>query len=136
MMAIVTGGIIEEWGAPRRALDEVMKEIRRFKPRQRDDDYVVDIAFRSWDPRKPPEFVGVKAGMVGRKQRRFIVWHSVPVGLETQEAVTSWLASVLPETTRVVREHLPTKSKAYPADELAIEIEQLRAALAGLPSDR
>jgi hypothetical protein len=67
--------------------------------------------------------------MVGRKQRRFIVWHSVPNGLETTEAVRSWLVSVLPETARLVMEHLPAKSKAYPAVKLASEIEQLRAAL-------
>ena len=64
-MAISTGGIIEEWGAPKAALRTVMHEVGQFRPRQGDDDYVVDIAFRSWDPRKEPEFTGVQPAMVG-----------------------------------------------------------------------
>ena len=134
-MAIIAGGIMEEWGAPKQALREVIQEVRRFKPPQHDDEYSVHIAFLSWDPRKTPEFVGVLAGKVGRKQRLFIVWHSVPVGLETTAAVRSWLASLLPDTARLVREHLPARSKAYPAESLAIEIEQLAAALRDQPLD-
>lgn len=128
-MAISTGGLIEEWGKPRLALEAVIREVGRFKPRRSAEDYVVDVAFRSWDPREAPEFTGVRAAMVGRKQRRFIVWHSVPAGLDTPDAVRSWLASQLPETARLVREYLPTRSKAYPAEELAGEIDQLRAEL-------
>jgi hypothetical protein len=131
MVAISTGGVIEEWGKPRLALQTVMHEVAWFKPQRSREDYVVDVAFRSWDPRKVPEFTGVQAAMVGRKQRRFIVWHSVPQGLDTADAVRSWLVSQLPQTARLVREHLPTKSKAYPAEELATEIDQLRAALCG-----
>lgn len=128
-MAIVDGGVIEEWGKPRLALQAVLKEVYLFKPQQHNKDYVVDIAFRSWDPRKTPDFTGVQSRMVGRKQRRFIVWHSVPLGLETTDAVRAWLVGVLPETARLVREYLPTKSKVYPAEDLAIEVEQLRIAL-------
>jgi hypothetical protein len=112
-VAIITGGIIEEWGGPRLALRDVMQEVRLFKPRQLDGEYAVDVAFRSWDPRKKPEFTGVRAGMVGRTQRRFIVWHSVPNGMETTEAVRSWLVSVLPETARLVREHLLAPSRRH-----------------------
>jgi hypothetical protein len=130
IMAIITGGVIEERGKPKLALLEVMQQVRRFRPRQSDQDYAVDIAFRSWDPRRAPEFTGVQAAMVGRKQRRFVVWHSVPTGLDTADAVRSWLSGVLPETARLVRVHLPTKSKAYPAAELAMEIDQLRDVLA------
>lgn len=129
MVAISTGGILEESGKPKQALLEVMREVRCFKPRSSDEDYAVDVAFRSWDPRKVAEFTGVKAGMVGRRQRRFIVWHSVPVGLATADEIRSWLVSVLPDTARLVREHLPSKSRAYPASDLAIEIEQLAGAL-------
>jgi hypothetical protein len=64
--------------------------------------------------------------MVGRKQRRFIIWHSVPVGLNDAESVTAWLAAALPETARLIREHLPRRSKAYPSEELAAEVECLR----------
>lgn len=130
VVAIITGGVFAEWGKPKVALREVMRQVGRFRPRQSDQDYAVDIAFRSWDPRRAPEFTGVQAGPVGRKQRRFIVWHSVPTGLDTADAVRSWLASVLPETARLVRVHLPAKSKAYPAAELAMEIGQLGDALA------
>ena len=67
--------------------------------------------------------------MVGRKQRRFVIWHSVPIGLDTPDAVRLWLVSVLPETARLVREYLPTRSSTYPAQDLADEVEQLRTAL-------
>lgn len=129
-MGISTGGVIEEWGPPRHALAEVMKQVRGFAPRLSDEDYVVDIAFRSWHAHREPEFTGVQADMVGRKQRRFIVWHSVPLGLDTPQAVRQWLVSVLPETVRLLREYLPTKSKSYPAEQLAADVETLRAMLA------
>jgi hypothetical protein len=128
-MGISAGGLIEEWGPPRQALQEVMQQVRSFAPRTSDQDYVVDIAFRSWHRHREPEFTCVLAGMVGRKQRRFIVWHSVPLGLETPEAVRSWLVSVLPETARLVREYLPTKSKSYPIEQLADEVDGLREML-------
>ena len=128
-MAISTGGIIEDWGPSRWALQEVKKQVASFAPRQSDQDYVVDIAFHSWHLNREPEFTGVHAAMVGRKQRRFIVWHSVPKGLDTAPAVRAWLASVLPETARLVREYLPRKSKAYPSDQLAAEIDALREML-------
>jgi hypothetical protein len=67
--------------------------------------------------------------MVGLKQRRFIVWHSVPFGLDTADAVRSWLVSVLPETARLVREYLPTKSKSYPVEQLTNEVDDLREML-------
>lgn len=131
-MPIACGGILEEWGEPSRCLTRIMNEVRRFAPAQTDMDFVVDIAIRSWDPRRPPEFVGVEPGPVGRRQRRFILWHSVPLGLDTDQRVASWLISVLPETARLCREHLPTKSRAYPATDLAGEVEHLAQHLAGL----
>ncbi len=128
-MPIITGGVIEEWGAPKEALRAVIRAVGQFRPRQFESDYVVDIAFRSWDPRDEPEFIGVRPGMVGRKQRRFIVWHSVPRGLDTVESVRAWLATALQETVRLVTEYLPARSKAYPAEQLADEVELLRLAL-------
>jgi hypothetical protein len=128
-MPIIAGGIIEGWGAPKAALLSVIREVGTFSPRQSEDDYVIDIAFLLWDPRRQPEFTGVRPGMVGRKQRRFIIWHSVPAGLDDTGSVRAWLVSVLPETARLVRDHLPRKSKAYPCQELAAEIEKLREAL-------
>lgn len=128
-MAIITGGISEGWGAPEKALRSVMREVSQFRRPRGENDYVIDIAFRLWDPRREPEFTGVRPGMVGRRQRRFIIWHSVPAGLDDAESVAAWLAAALPETARLVREHLPRKSRAYPVDELAAEVECLRDAL-------
>ena len=87
----------------------------------------MDIAFRTWHNfRAPEEPYGVRPGPIVRTQRRFIVCHSVPMGLETTHDVRAWLVEVLPETERLVREHLPRKSKAYPSDELADEVAALR----------
>ena len=131
-MPFVSGGILAEWGPPKAALHAVQQEIRSFSPKSSDDQYVVDFAFLTWHNfREPDEPYGVKPGPVGRTQRRFIVWHSVPQGLETPRDVRQWLVSVLPETERLVREHLPRKSKAYPTEELAHEVASLRDHLAG-----
>ncbi len=130
-MAISTGGITEEWGEPKQCLIRLMRLVRDFAPRQ-EDDYFVDIAFRSWHNFRQPDFQGVRPDMVGRKQRRFVVWHSVPQGLATDADAQRWLASVLPETARLCREHLPTKSRAYPAEELAREVEALATYLTGI----
>jgi hypothetical protein len=55
------------------------------------------------------------------------------VAISTGGIIEEWgapkLATVLPDTTRLVRELRPTRSKSYPAEELAVEIEQLRNAL-------
>lgn len=130
-MAISTGGIIEEWGEPKQCLIRLMRTVREFAPRKRDDEYVVDVAFRSWDPRKIPDFEGVQPAMVGRTQCPFIVWHSVPVGLVTDELMATWLTEALPGTARLCREHLPKKSRAYPAEALAQEVEALATHLRG-----
>jgi hypothetical protein len=127
----VTGGLLEEWGPPQKALRTVQRDIQAFNGRTSDDDYCVDLAMRTWHNfREPEEPPGVTPGPVGRSQRRFIVWHSVPKGLETPEHVRDWLVSVLPETERLVREFLPTKSKAYPAQQLGDEVAALRTYLA------
>lgn len=126
-MPIVTGGVFEEWGPPRAALLATQQQIRDFAGQASYDQYVVDIGFRTWHNfREPDEPYGVSAGPVGRTQRRFIVWHSVPKGLETVRAVRAWLVEVLPETEMLVRDYLPTKSKSYPVSKLADEIAALR----------
>lgn len=130
--ALRCGGILAEWGPPKAALHVVQQEIGAFSPKSHDDQYVVDLAFLTWHNfREPDEPYGVKPGPVGRTQRRFIVWHSVPNGLETPREVHQWLVSVLAETERLVREHLPRKSKAYPTEGLANEVGSLRHHLAG-----
>ena len=130
-MPFVTGGVLQEWGPPKEALQAVQREIRDFNGRAHDDDYCVDLAMLTWhNSREPEQPLGVSPGPVARSERRFVVWHSVPKGLATPEQVRAWLVAVLPETERLVREHLPTKAKAYPADQLADEVVALRKHLA------
>lgn len=126
-MAISTGGVLVEWGEPQHCLQRLMTQIRQLAAASENaEDYVVDLALHSWDPRRQPEFHGVQPGPVGRTQRRFIVWHSVPSGLDADDRLRDWFTSVLPEAARLCREHLPTKSRAYPAEDLAQEVETLR----------
>lgn len=56
---------------------------------------------------------------------------SVPADLHEPRAVRAWLAGALPETITLVRDYLPTKSKAYPSETLAAEVEALRQHLLG-----
>lgn len=53
--------------------------------------FITGGLLEEWGPARkslePEELYGVSPGMVGRRQRRFIVWHSVPKGLETPDAV-------------------------------------------------
>jgi hypothetical protein len=136
-MPFVTGGILEEWGPPQRALQAVQREIRAFNGRKTEEDYCIDLAMLTWhNLREPREPLGVKPGPVGRTQRRFIVWHSAPQGLDTVVKVRAWLVEVLPETERLVREYLPTKSKAFPAEGLGDEVAALRQHLARAPESQ
>lgn len=130
-MPFVTGGVLEGWGPPKQAMLTVQREIRDFNGRTDEDDYCVDLAMRTWHNfREPEQLSGVTPGPVGRQQRRFIVWHSVPKGLDTPEQVRLWLVEVLPETERLVREYLPTKAKEYPAEQLGDDVAALRTHLA------
>src|SRR5688572_460633 len=80
-MPFVTGGVLEEWGPPKQAMLTVQREIRDFNGRRDEHDYCVDLAMRTWHNfREPEQLSGVTPGSVGRQQRRFIVWHSVPKG--------------------------------------------------------
>jgi hypothetical protein len=60
--------------------------------------------------------------MVGRRQRRFIVWIGVPPDLRDARAGREWLVWVLAEVAEIVRQYLPAKSKRYPAEGLADEV--------------
>lgn len=129
-MAIVSGGIFSEHGAALEAHKIISREISRFAPPEGDDDYVVDIAFVTGRNYGPDEFpLGASAGPVGRTQRRFIVWHRLPEGLEDPSEVRAWLGTELVATESLVRDYLPRKSKAYPAAALAGEIRALREML-------
>jgi hypothetical protein len=129
-MAIITGGIFAEFGLASQAHKQVQREIRAYAPRVSDQDYAIDVAIvtgRDVGPEPPP--VGVSPGMVGRVQRRFIVWHRLPEGLSDVGDVRRWFIEALPQTETLVREHLPRMSKAYPAEQLATEVAGLRVHL-------
>ena len=133
-MSISAGGVfgLGESAASNAAYKAVMREISAFAPRQGEDDYVVDIGFWTGDdagPESPP--FGVTPGPAGRTQHRFIVWHRLPRGLPDVDAVRSWFAENLGATEDLVRSYLPRKSKAYPAELLAAEIQALRVQLSG-----
>jgi hypothetical protein len=130
-VAIITGGVLGEHGAPGRALKDVMRRISAFAPRQPDDDYALDLGFFTWSdglgpvPPGRPGSPGVRPWMVGRKQRRFIVELAPPAGLDDETAVLDWLLPALNEVAGLCREYLPTKSRQYPAESLAVEVEAL-----------
>ena len=80
-MPISTGGVLAEGGLPHHYLTELIRLVAQFDPPASDEDYVVDLAFRSCEIVSEVEFLGARPGMVGRTQRRVIVWHGVPLGL-------------------------------------------------------
>ena len=130
-MPIIAGGVLGEHGEAGRTLKTVMQRISKFAPRESDDDYVVDIGFATWSPGlgPPPPGMptepGVTAWMVGRKQRRFIVKVAPPPGLSDEQSLLAWLVPALGEVARLCRDYLPTKSRQYPAEALAQEVEAL-----------
>lgn len=70
--------------------------------------------------------VGIRPGMVGRKQRRFIVNLEVPPTLTDRAACDAWIVGALTEAAAIVRDYLPKKARGYPADRLAGEVIDLR----------
>lgn len=135
-MAIISEGIFGEWGPPKLAHDAVHAQINQYVQASEvhEDDYCVDIAFLTGasfgEDLDPP--IGATAGPVGRRILRFIVWHRLPLGLADARSVREWFVETLLETERLVREHLPTKSRKYPAQDLAEEIADLRDYLRSL----
>lgn len=53
-MPFITGGLLEEWGPARESLLEVQRQIRDFNGRKAEDEYVVDVAFRTWHNFREP----------------------------------------------------------------------------------
>jgi hypothetical protein len=94
------------------------------------EDYAVDLCFMTYTPdglgSDYAAGVGVSPGLVGRKQRRFIVNLEVPPALPDLIAYRTWMAQALSEVADLVRNYLPTKSKTYPAERLASEVDELR----------
>jgi hypothetical protein len=109
----------------------VCRELRDLSGPVDFDDYVVDLCFMTYtEGGLGSEYaagVGIAPGMVGRKQRRFIVNLEVPPGLLDLTAYRSWMSEALGEVADLVRGYLPGKAKAYPAARLASEIDDLHA---------
>jgi hypothetical protein len=126
-MSLHLGGVA--WGRTWELFKDVQRAVNVFAPPdfESDSDYFVDLALRDtfFDPNEEHYF-GVRPGMVGRKQRRFVIWFSVPPDLAGREDAWAWFVEQLPEASRLVREYLPRKSKAYPIDQLAGELDRLR----------
>ena len=95
------------------------------------NDFVVDLCFMTYTSgglgSEYAAGVGISPGMVGRKQRRFIVNVEVPPDLPDLTAYRSWMAEALSEVAGLIRDYLPTKSRSYPAERLATEVDDLRA---------
>lgn len=75
-------------------------------------------------------------GTVGRVQHRFIVDLEEPPALPDLTACGRWVAEALCDVTFLVRNGLPTRSKTYPAERLASEVDDLRVRWAASNSDR
>lgn len=127
-MAIKVGGIYT--GGRLRADNAACHLLRELNGPTDFDDYVVDLCFTTYTANgighQYAAGLGIRPGMVGRKQRRFIVDIEVPPGLPDANAYAVWMTSALAEVGRIVRTYLPTKSKEYPAERLAAEVEALR----------
>jgi SAM-dependent methyltransferase len=126
-MSVMVGGII--WagsGLP----NEVRDELFRIADDVDFDDYYVDLCFLTYPASMTvPNYaagVGIRPGMVGRTQKRFIINLEVPPSLEVRAAYRTWYAHALKQAAAITRDHLPRKGKSYPAERLASELDALR----------
>jgi hypothetical protein len=125
-VAIVVGGVHEGCGPGHQRFLELIEEVRekRRAGREGQDDYAVDLAFRTWDPRDAPEFIGPRDGRakpppLHRMDRRA----DRPAPRSGGPAV----AGIGPRRRRsACASALPTKSRRYPAEVLTAEVLQLR----------
>jgi hypothetical protein len=127
-MAVKVGGMYV--GGRMRDDNAVCAELRQLAGAVDVDDYVVDLCFMTYTVgglgSDYAAGVGVSPGMVGRKQGRFIVNVEVPPALPDLHAYRTWMSRTLTEVAAIVRDYLPTKSKTYPAERLASELDDLR----------
>ncbi|KGN35030.1 hypothetical protein N802_01760 [Knoellia sinensis KCTC 19936] len=111
--------------------NQVCGELRQISGAVDPSDYFVDLCFMTYTPggvgSDYAAGTGIRPGMVGRKQKRFIVDVEVPPDLGDLDAYRAWMATALAEVAAIVRDHLPTKNKSYPSERLASEVDELRA---------
>ena len=129
-VSVVVGGIYVDRAATKSA-NEVCRELRHVNGKPDLTDYYVDLCFMTYVEdglgSTDAKGRGIAPMMVGRLQRRFIVSIEVPPGLAGQDAYRAWMVTALSEVAALVREYLPRKGKAYPAERLANEVDELRA---------
>jgi len=113
------------------AAREALRELRELAGALDLADYVIDLCFLTYvKDGLGSEYaagVGIRPGMVGRKQRRFIINLEVPPELTDRAGIDVWITAALEEAADITRAYLPRKSRQYPADRLAGEIDELRA---------
>lgn len=128
-VAVKVGGMYV--GGRSRDDNAVCQELRDLVGPVDFDDYVVDLCFMTYTAdglgSEYATGVGISPGMVGRKQRRFIVNIEVPPALPDRTAYRRWMTQALGEVAELVRDYLPPKSKIYPSARLAAEVEDLNA---------
>jgi hypothetical protein len=130
-MAITVGGIYVMTPATRLANDVCSRLDAVAGPWKEDDqDYLIDLAFLTYEAdglgAELAAGTGIRPGPVGRTQRRFIIWIEVPPKLADEATYNDWMTGCLSEAATIVRQHLPRKSKAYPAEDLALELDHLK----------
>jgi hypothetical protein len=111
--------------------NEALRELRKLTEPLDLADYVVDLCFlTSVKGGLGSDYAagtGIRPAMVGWKQRRFIINLEVPPDLTDQAGIRAWITAALEEAADVTRAYLSRKSKHYPAEHLAGEIDNLRA---------
>jgi hypothetical protein len=129
LVAVKVGGIyVAALGT--RAANAACRELQAVNGKVDFADYVVDLCFMTYEQgglgADYAEGVGIGPGMVGRKQRRFVVNLEVPPTLTDRPSCQAWIADALTQVAAIVNDYLPLKGKDYPADRLAAEVVELR----------
>lgn len=129
-VSVVVGGIYMS-RAETRTANDVCTELRKLNGTADLTDYHVDLCFMTYVQDGPgSEYAagtGIRPSMVGRKQRRFIINLEVPPSLPDRLAYGNWITEALGQAAVIVREYLPKKGRAYPAERLADELDDLQS---------
>ena len=98
---------------------KALRELRELAGPLDPADYLVDLCFLTYVKgglgSEYAAGTGVRPGMVGRKQRRFIINLEVPPDLTDRAGIHVWITVALEQAAEITRACLPRKSKQYPA---------------------
>lgn len=92
-------------------------------------DYVVDLCFKTYvlgGLMSEVAGTGIHAMKVIRRQRRLIVGIEVPPELGDLDDYRLWMLATLGELPPFIRGHAPARSKKFPLERLADEVDALR----------